>query len=64
MPVTFPPVGRVAGNALRQGRENTHCCSALLHLSPGSGFAIRRRDPDPLIDGICHPQPHQNPQRV
>ena len=37
---------------------------ALAHLSPRTGFAIRRREPNPCIDGICRPEPHQNPQRA
>src|SRR6266566_2849986 len=36
----------------------------VMHLSAVRGFAIRRREPDPRIDRICHSQPRQNPQRA
>ncbi len=36
----------------------------VVHLSPVRGFAIRQREPDPRIDGICHSQPRQSPQRA
>ena len=38
-----------------------HCCIALAHLSPVGGFAIRRREPDPLIDAARHAEPRQAP---
>ncbi len=39
------------------------CIAAIVsaHLSLNGGFAIRRREPNPSMDGRRHPQPRQDP---